>query len=123
MSSNHVNKIFVGVGLWLVVVGISGCALSPGDEIGGSRAALGVCGTGFCDVAINEVESNGGVPGDWVELINLGTSAADISGWHFRDNDATHNYVLPAGSVVAAGGRLVLDEAAFGFGLGGADSA
>jgi hypothetical protein len=74
-------------------------------------------------VTINEVESSGGTPGDWVELHNAGTTAADISGWVFKDNDDTHAYVLPAGTTLAAGAYLVLDEATFGFGLGGADSA
>ena len=74
-------------------------------------------------VALNEVESNGGVPGDWVEIFNGGPIAVDVSGWSFKDNDNTHNYVLPAGSTIGAGSYLVLDETSFGFGLGGADSA
>jgi hypothetical protein len=78
-----------------------------------------------CSVAITitEVESNGGTPGDWVELYNAGPSPADLSGFVFRDSDDTHAYSLPAGTVVAAGAYFVLEEAAFGFGLGGADSA
>jgi Lamin Tail Domain len=78
-----------------------------------------------CSAAIklNEIESNGGVPGDWAELHNAGSVSVDVSGWQFRDNDDTHSYVLPAGSVIAASGYLVLDEAVFGFGLGAADSA
>src|SRR5262249_19673668 len=51
------------------------------------------------------------------------TSAVDISGFVFRDNDDTHNYTIPTGTTVAAGGFFVLEEAAFGFGLGSADSA
>jgi hypothetical protein len=74
-------------------------------------------------VRFNEVESNGGVPGDWVELFNAGPIAVDLSGWTFKDSDDTHAYVLPAGTSIASGGYLVLDEAQFGFGLGGADSA
>ena len=74
-------------------------------------------------VKLNEIESNGGVPGDWAELYNAGPIAVDLSGWAFRDNDDTHTYVLPSGTSIAAGGYLVLDEATFGFGLGGADSA
>jgi hypothetical protein len=41
---------------------------------------------------INEVESNGGVPGDWIELVNAGPEAVDLSNWLVRDNDDTHNY-------------------------------
>jgi Lamin Tail Domain len=74
-------------------------------------------------VVINEVESNGGVPGDWVELYNAGGSAADLSGFVFKDNDDTHAYLIPAGTSLAPGGYFLLEEAAFGFGLGAADSA
>jgi hypothetical protein len=73
-------------------------------------------------VAINEVESSGGVPGDWVELYNAGTAAADLSTWVIKDNDDTHGYVLPAGTTLAAGGYLVIEEVALGFGLGAADA-
>jgi hypothetical protein len=74
-------------------------------------------------MVINEVESNGGVPGDWVELYNAGTGAADLSGWIFKDSDDTHAYPIPVGTSVAPGGYFMLEEAAFGFGLGAADAA
>lgn len=80
-------------------------------------------GSGGTSVKINEVESNGGTPGDWFELLNIGTIAADLSGWKMLDNDDTHApYVFPAGSTLAAGGYLVVEEAQFVFGLGAADS-
>jgi len=75
-------------------------------------------------ITINEVESNGGTPGDWVELYNPTTTAVDISNWGFRDNDTTHTiYKIPAGTTIAAGGYYLLEEAQFGFGLGAADDA
>jgi hypothetical protein len=74
-------------------------------------------------VHINEVESSGGDPGDRVELYNPGATAADVSGFIFRDNDDTHTYLVPAGTLIAPGGFHVLEEAAVGFGLGAADSA
>ncbi len=75
-------------------------------------------------VAINEVESNGGTPDDWVELYNTGAATIDISGLKFIDNDDTHAlYAIPAGTTLAPGGYYVLESGAFGFGLGGADSA
>jgi hypothetical protein len=73
-------------------------------------------------VVFNEVESNGGTPGDWAELYNKGTSTVDLSGYVFKDGDDSHNYVLPSGSTIAPGGYLVLEEAAFGFGLGAPES-
>lgn len=74
-------------------------------------------------VKINEVESNGGVPGDWVELINTGAAAADLSGYLFRDSSNANTYTLPAGSTIAVGGYLVLEQAQFVFGLDSIDSA
>jgi hypothetical protein len=73
-------------------------------------------------VKINEVESSGGTPGDWVELINNGTSAVDLSGWIVKDNDDTHVFTIPAGTSIAAGGYYVADVDPL-FGLGAADSA
>ena len=74
-------------------------------------------------IKVNEVESSGGVPGDWVELSNTGASSVNVSGCVFKDNDDTHSYVIPAGTTIAPGGYLVLEEAAFGFGLGANESA
>jgi len=84
----------------------------------------GVASAASTDVKINEVESNVGSPGDWVELYNSGADAVDISGWKFLDNDNTHTpYAIPAGTLLAAGGFYVVNEAQFVFGLGSADSA
>jgi hypothetical protein len=74
-------------------------------------------------IVVNEVESNGGIPGDWVELFNAGATAVDLSGWVFKDSDDTHAYLIPAGTTIAAGAYFLLEEAAFGFGLGAADAA
>jgi hypothetical protein len=74
-------------------------------------------------VRINEVESQGGTPGDWVELTNTGTATIDLTDYVFQDVEDDHAYTIPAGTTVAPGGFTVLDEADFGFGLGKADSA
>jgi len=74
-------------------------------------------------VRINEVESSGGTPGDWIELVNVGGGAADVSGFVVRDDDPTRGYVIPAGTVIPAGAYLVIEQAVLGFGLGGADEA
>lgn len=74
-------------------------------------------------VRINEVESSGGTPGDWAELHNFGAVPVDVSGWIFKDNDDSHAVALSAGTVLAAGAYFVIEEAFFGNGLGGADSA
>uniref|UniRef100_A0A942SX86 Lamin tail domain-containing protein n=1 Tax=Neobacillus citreus TaxID=2833578 RepID=A0A942SX86_9BACI len=74
-------------------------------------------------VRINEVESQDGTPGDWVELTNTGTTAIDLGGYVFRDAEDDHAYTIPSGTTIAPGGFTVLEEADFGFGLGKADSA
>ncbi len=63
-----------------------------------------------------EVESNGGVPGDWVEVVNLGPGNVDLSGWSFRDNDDTHVYTFPVGTVIAANTYLAFGEPEMRFG-------
>ena len=81
-------------------------------------------------IRFTEIESNDGAPGDWVELHNTGDAPVDLSDFTFKDNDDSHAYVLPQGTVVAPGAFLVLDELqkgssapGFDFGLGKADSA
>ncbi len=74
-------------------------------------------------VRINEIESNGGTPGDWVELFNPTTSAVDISGWALKDDDDTRPFRFAAGTTIPAGGYLVVEEATFNYGLGAADAA
>ncbi|MEV4139601.1 lamin tail domain-containing protein [Dactylosporangium sp. NPDC049742] len=72
-------------------------------------------------VRINEVESSGGSPGDWVELTNTGTTAVSLAGWVVKDNDDAHQYVIGGGVSLAPGAYLAVDvESAFG--LGSADS-
>lgn len=71
-------------------------------------------------VRINEVESSAESGGDWVELVNPTASALDVSGIVISDDDDAHRHELPAGTTIAAGARLVVDD--LGFGLGGADS-
>jgi Lamin Tail Domain len=88
-----------------------------------TKGTANSCATASADIRINEVESTDGIPGDWVELYNSGTTSVSVGGWTFRDNNNANGYVLPAGTSIAAGGYLVLDETAnFTFGLGGADS-
>lgn len=103
-------------------------------RIGGLAAAALLASAGFLglpataqaastDIVVNEVESNGGTPGDWFELYNKGTAPVDLSGWTMLDSDDTHTpYAFPAGTTLAPSAHLVVEEAQFGFGLGGGDS-
>lgn len=69
-------------------------------------------------VVINEINYN--PPSDldtedWVELYNPESTEVDVAGWVFQDAEAEHRFVLPAGTVIPAGGFLVLarDTAVF----------
>ena len=75
-------------------------------------------------IKINEVESNGGTPVDWIELRNNGATTTDVSGLRLKDNDDSRTFAIPAGTTIPAGGYLAVDvDVAGGFGLGGADAA
>lgn len=96
------------------------------DGVGGfvdlavsTKGMRNACGN---PVRINEVESNGGSPDDWIELVNPTTGTLDVSGLVVKDNDDTHEYVIPQGSSIDAGGYLVIEAAQLGFGLGKDDS-
>jgi len=77
-------------------------------------------------VKINEVESNGDTT-DWIEIMNTGTSAVDVSGWILKDDTDTRTLAIPANTVLAAGAYLAVDTdvktTPGNFGLGGADKA
>jgi len=102
-----VGSVLTGVAITIPLIFVASPALADGPVT----------------LTVNEVESSGGTPGDWIEFYNTGTSAVDLSGYIVKDNDDTHRFVVPAGSVVAPGGYLVAEEAALGYGLGAADSA
>lgn len=72
-------------------------------------------------VVINEVIL-GDLPGDRVELLNLGPSEVDLGGFFVTDDPAgkPDKAALPAGTLLAAGGYLVLtlNDTTVGFGLG-----
>lgn len=78
---------------------------------------LGTPGTGYSpcdyDIVISEINYNsllGYNPGDWVEILNRGSSEKDISGWIMRDGKTNNIFVLPAGSSLSPGERLVVAD-------------
>lgn len=101
-------------GLRLAVVALSVAAVG--------LAGVPASGQAASTVRINEVESNGGSPGDWVELVNTGTAAVDVSGWVVKDNDNSHTFTLGSGTSLAPGGHIALDVDPV-YGLGSTDSA
>lgn len=74
-------------------------------------------------VILNEIQSNDANGGfDWIELANPTGEVLDISGIVIKDNDDSHQYTIPEGTVIPENGFLVLTEDVFGFGLGKNDS-
>jgi hypothetical protein len=78
---------------------------------------------GAPNVVINEVESDGGSPADWLELFNAGNAAADLGAFLVRDNNDSGGYTIPTGTTLEPGAYLVLEEATLGFSFGSVDSA
>jgi hypothetical protein len=56
-------------------------------------------------------ETSPGV-GEWIEIVNTGTQATDISGWRFSDDDATWG-AIPAGTILLPNQIAVIFDAAF----------
>ncbi|MET0767298.1 MAG: lamin tail domain-containing protein [Aeromicrobium sp.] len=74
-------------------------------------------------VRINEVKTNPGT--DFVELVNTGSEAVDITGWTAVDNGVGRVplVIAPAGTTIAPGGHYSFEpDVTGGFGLGGEDS-
>jgi hypothetical protein len=107
------------------MVGLSSLQAVPASSAGefGIAGGESVMADSSPGVKINEIESDDGAPADWIELINTGSTAADLSGLKLLDSDNTHpKYSIPAGTTLAPGGLLVIDQAQFGFELDDADS-
>lgn len=62
-------------------------------------------------VVTNEVLSNSGVDGDWIELHNTISSPIDISGWWLSDTSVTPlKYQIPANTIIPANGYYTFDQ-------------
>ncbi|PCE15323.1 hypothetical protein AUC47_13520 [Microbacterium sp. SZ1] len=98
------------------------CADGTGDIVDIAVSTKGLRNACGNPVRINEVESDGGSPDDWVELVNPTDAVLDVSGVVVKDDDDAHSYAIPAGTTIAAGGYLVIERAQLGFGLGDGDA-
>lgn len=98
------------------------CADGTGEFVDLTVSTKGLRNACGNPVRINEVESDGGSPDDWIELVNPTTAALDVSGVVVKDDDDAHAYEIPAGTTIAAGGYLVIERDALGFGLGDGDA-
>jgi hypothetical protein len=73
---------------------------------------------GIPQIQITELLANSAAPAvDSIELFNPGTTDADIGGWFLSDDLGTpKKYRIPDGTMVPAGGYLVLNETQFNTG-------
>jgi hypothetical protein len=71
---------------------------------------LAVCGSGLCDVVVNEVELS---PPDnatmWVELYNSGDQSVDITGWTVKIEDKPWSGSIPLSGVIEPKGFYVAE--------------
>ncbi len=51
---------------------------------------------------------------EWIEVVNLGTTPADLSGWTFDDEDPTNWGPIPAGTLIQPGKVAVFYNSFFG---------
>ncbi len=65
------------------------------------------------EVVINEINYNSAPefdPEDWVELFNPTDRALDLSGWHFKDEENSHDFQFPPGTMIEANGFLIVSR-------------
>ncbi|MBK9983679.1 MAG: lamin tail domain-containing protein [Saprospiraceae bacterium] len=76
---------------------------SPGD-------AFSPCADYLIVSEINYHSANAEDAGDWLEIKNQLDIPVDLSGWSIRDDDDTHQFTIPDGTVLSAGKYLVVCE-------------
>lgn len=75
------------------------------------RPVFNVDPAGELPVVINEINYNSSAifdSGDWIELYNPNNFSVNISKWLFKDEDDTHQYVIPEGTIMAANSYWVI---------------
>ena len=104
-----------GLGPSLQIIDESGNENDPSNWI--ASCVLGTPGEEYVpcnyDILISEINYNSSIAynsGDWVEILNSGLSTKDISGWILRDANTGNIFVLPFGSVLEVGERLVISD-------------
>jgi len=69
-------------------------------------------------LVINEINYNSADnfdPEDWIELYNPSDKTIDLSNWHLKDDDDSHDFTFPNGTTITPYGYLILchDQSAF----------
>jgi len=65
------------------------------------------------EIVINEINYNSNDEhdtGDWIELVNIGPSISDISGWVLKDDDDNHSFVFPEGTTLNQNEFIVIAQ-------------
>jgi hypothetical protein len=65
------------------------------------------------DIVINEIMYNAeenNDPEDWVELYNKSSSGINVGNWVLKDEDDTHEFIIPANTVIDGGEYLVISQ-------------
>jgi hypothetical protein len=88
----------------------------PSGQLGGSPGQTDPAPPAIARVVINEVLSRTDVPPptDSIELLNLDSATADLSGWFLTDDFNTpKKFRIPNGTIFAPGSFVVFNEAQF----------
>ena len=137
LGADDSARLFLGDGAFVGTAYSGATLVDERSWTGHASTTYGICGAAFvtttsptkgsvndcsAPIRINEVESNDGAPGDWIELKNNGTASVDLAGWTLRDSTENDPYVFPAASTIAGGAYVVVDAGGAVFGLGGTDA-
>ena len=77
--------------------------------IGGSPGTTYVdCNEPILFTEINYNSSESANAGDWIELYNATNNSIDISGYTFKDDDDTHQFIIPSNTQLASHAYYVL---------------
>jgi hypothetical protein len=94
-------------------------AWEPSSLIGGTPGSANpVPSTTLHHIKINEILAHSTVGTDFIELFNSSPSSVDISGcWISDDKDLLGKFQIPAGTILAARGRISFNQTTLGFAL------
>jgi len=84
--------------------------------------ALGTPGSGYSncdyDLVVSEINYNSLPaynPGDWIELYNRGSGTITLGNWTLRDSRNDHAFLIPSGTSLSPGSRLVISDSLISF--------
>jgi hypothetical protein len=105
----HAGYRFVGwEGLPLPPVGEVAVDLVGPTQLSALFAPLAADAASAVINEINYHSPDGHDTGDWVEFHNPGSEDLDLSGWQFKDEEDTHVFDFPPGTILSAEGYLLL---------------